>query len=266
LENISDGDGYFLPTWDNWERFNAYFRCLKSQCYPPSSLVSFTNLHHGMELNCKPFNFVNQHLNYCVAVHQEKTSSSLGANKIKTQNGIYKVSDCMDFFLGTGNSSSGDGWCGLEIEPKQFLREIHQYKFVHTSQLSLDDIKNERQKAADENDLFLLFTIDTKQWSPTELPENTGIVSQPNFKQYYGPFAGRVYLMTTKPLNLDINTLHYHQLKYFPGIGDKRATTIVEERRINGPYESIEDLQRRTKIPLKLIKSFKVRREKEVDF
>jgi competence ComEA-like helix-hairpin-helix protein len=49
-----------------------------------------------------------------------------------------------------------------------------------------------------------------------------------------------------KPIKLliDLNSADPHTLELLPSIGPKIAERIVEDRELNGPYESIEDLDR----------------------
>lgn len=43
---------------------------------------------------------------------------------------------------------------------------------------------------------------------------------------------------------VDINSANEHELRLLPGIGEVMARKIVEDRDANGPFQSIEDLER----------------------
>lgn len=43
---------------------------------------------------------------------------------------------------------------------------------------------------------------------------------------------------------IDLNHADIHLLQLLPGIGPRRAEAIVTDRRIRGPFETLEDLQR----------------------
>jgi len=44
----------YYNVWQNWERFNSMYRCLKSVVFNGMELL-FSTLHNGMMLNCDPF-------------------------------------------------------------------------------------------------------------------------------------------------------------------------------------------------------------------
>ena len=48
----------------------------------------------------------------------------------------------------------------------------------------------------------------------------------------------------TAPAKLDLNTADLAQLMSLPGIGEKRARDILEDRQANGPFRWPEDLTR----------------------
>lgn len=48
--------------------------------------------------------------------------------------------------------------------------------------------------------------------------------------------------VTPPPTLVNINTADAFKLEWLPGIGPAKARAIVEHRRANGPFESIDDL------------------------
>ena len=45
-------------------------------------------------------------------------------------------------------------------------------------------------------------------------------------------------------IRVDINSAGPHELTLLPGIGDKTARLIVEDREKNGPFKAVDDLSR----------------------
>jgi len=57
---------------------------------------------------------------------------------------------------------------------------------------------------------------------------------------YVGPAAGRSW----PDMRLDVNSATDVELNALPGIGPRLAERVAADREANGPFESIEDLQR----------------------
>jgi hypothetical protein len=89
------------------------------------------------------------------------------------------------FILNAPNAPYGDAFCGLDTAE---INEVHQYKFYKKNFLNRNSFVSERQKAASTEDFFLLIT--TCKFRET-LPKNSGIVHAENWRDYFGPFAGR---------------------------------------------------------------------------
>ncbi|MFH1038957.1 MAG: helix-hairpin-helix domain-containing protein [PVC group bacterium] len=56
-----------------------------------------------------------------------------------------------------------------------------------------------------------------------------------------GGLAGEI----TAQERVNVNTAGNRELQSLPGIGPKIADKFIAERQVNGPYRSLEDLQRR---------------------
>ena len=97
-----------------------------------------------------------------------------------------------------------------------------------------------------------MFSIDKRQWNESDLPDNSGIVTLANFKEYYGPFARRAFFITSQVLNLDPNEAAYSDLVQVPKIGEKKANKILKQRNINN-FADIEDCHARTGIGLPIL-------------
>jgi len=250
IQDKLQGSEYFLPTWNQWELFNAYFRSVKSTVFKGQQ-VNFQELYHGALLNCETFQVTVTELDFAKASRQYSTKSG-EADQIQTERGTFCVSSCSHFFINCSNAKAGDGWCGLQCNPPR--REIHQYKLVKDN-ISKVQFKNERKKAAGDEDIFLLFSIYQNKFEMSDLPKNSGIVYLDNFQSYYGPFAGRAFLITgTSSLFFrpNANTAPRAQLEAVSGIGTKRAEIILEERK-KKQFVNLEDCIARTKISQKYL-------------
>jgi hypothetical protein len=150
-------------------------------------------------------------------------------------------------------ASAPYGDCFLSLDSSNASNEVHQYKkYSDKTPLSQQDYMNERQKAASNQDFFLLFT--TKECN-IELPDNSGIVDKKVWKDYFGPFSGRAFVFADEgPLN--INTASRTQLQLIEGIGKAYANTIIEKRK-HCVFDSIEIAHEKTQIPEKFLKKFK---------
>eukprot|EP01124_Arcella_intermedia_P005550 TRINITY_DN13286_c0_g2_i1.p1 TRINITY_DN13286_c0_g2~~TRINITY_DN13286_c0_g2_i1.p1 ORF type:complete len:174 (+),score=22.84 TRINITY_DN13286_c0_g2_i1:646-1167(+) len=168
---------------------------------------------------------------------------------MKCEDGTYRVSDGNHFFIGVGNSSSADGWCQLKLSDNTQIRETHQYKYLRDGTLNDTTFASERKKAANPQDLFIMFSVYNETLS---LPPLSGLVCQRNYQEYYGPFAGRVFWLTQYSQIFSINTAKRSQLEMIPGIGERRATLIIDHR----PFKNLKDCVERTGISPKYLTSF----------
>jgi len=77
-EHLSIGDKT-LPagslSWENFERFNAFFRCIKSSTLNEGELTKISEIHYGARLN-GDVEFRNHHLRLDTASRQEDTRST----------------------------------------------------------------------------------------------------------------------------------------------------------------------------------------------
>src|SRR5215469_10700057 len=77
-EHLSIGDKT-LPagslSWENFERFNAFFRCIKSSTLNEGELTKISEIHYGARLN-GDVEFRNHHLRLDAASRREDTRST----------------------------------------------------------------------------------------------------------------------------------------------------------------------------------------------
>lgn len=245
----------FGPYWQEWELFNANFRCFKSVVFEGQKL-KFSDLHKGAMLNLKEDLDINdKQLKLVYASRQYETKSGAKDTIIKHQYGEASISECKYFVLNAPNAEAGDAWCGLEtcppLDPPP--REVHQYKLRKGPKLTSDTFKEEREKAAQSNDMFMLFTQLHFAGEPSDLPRNSGLVFFSNFSTYYGPYAGRAFFVANTPPP-DPNTASRFHLESVNGIGDSRSTLLINHREKDGHFTSLEDCHKRTGIPVVILK------------
>jgi len=229
------------PFWQEWEVFNALFRCLKSVVYD-GAIIWFNEFHHMVfPVGFKDFKVKVTRLELVQASQQYDTKSTARAS-IVHELGHISGQSYNHFIINDYAASGGDGWCVLDCLDKEERNEVHQYKLTPTMKL-----ENERVKATAEKDILLLFS---NSCSPPSmpLPANTAIVSTKNYKEYYGPFAGRAFFLAniTAP---NANKATRTRLKLVSGIGEAYANLIVENR----PFKGIEDCLLKTKIPYNIL-------------
>ena len=101
--------------------------------------------------------------------------------------------DCDDIVVNGSGSPAGDVFVGLEVvgEPSP-VNEVGQCNLYNDRKLDLKLFKEERAKAANETDLFMVFTS-MQNPDIVELPRRSGIVDGEHWDEYFGPFAGRTY-------------------------------------------------------------------------
>jgi len=95
----------------------------------------------------------------------------------------------------------------------------------------------------------LLITT-SKFQEETTLPENSGIVHSGNWRDYFGPFAGRMFLGPDDN-TFDINSASLSLLQFV--VTSESANEIAKKR----PFASIEDAARKTQIPEHCLKRFR---------
>jgi len=239
---------YFLPSWQQWEVFNASFRCLKSIAFNGQT-TRISTLHSGAKFDesFHDFGIYSTPLSLVQASRQYGSKSG-GPDEILHEKGRTLVSECKDFILNAAGAPAGDGWCGFRstVKGSTLHREVHQYKFVVDDALTEELLESERNKAAAIDDVFLMFT--THDSFNGKIPRNSGIVCKSNFLDYYGIFAGRVFYMLNTLLP-DPNTASRFQLETVEGIGPAFASRIIDNR----PYQSLEQCHNKTKIPLTIL-------------
>ncbi|RHZ69343.1 hypothetical protein Glove_284g6 [Diversispora epigaea] len=238
-------------SWQNFEHFNASFRCLKSRMLNEGEITSISEIYHGANLN-GDICFKNHHLQLDTASQQVDTRSTINNSEqwyIKCEHDTIDVRKCMHCIINEVSAPHGDVFLGLDIPGG--ANEIHQYKLLNiNSTFTQKNYNDERKKSASKDDYFILIT--TKDNLNIELPYNSGIVYKQNWNTYFGPFAGRAFIFAVES-PLDINTVGCTQLELVSQVGKIRAEQIITKR----PFHNIQDAMNKTGIPEKILKRFK---------
>ena len=113
-----------------------------------------------------------------------------------------------------------------------------QMKNFAVQQLTEKLFNDEHAKANAKDHFFIAITTgnaakDLK--SGCGLPDSTAIVDKSNYREYFGPFAFRMF-----DTHIDLNTSSSVTLRLIEGVGHKIANTIVKCR----PYKAPEDLEK----------------------
>jgi len=194
----------------------------------------------------------------CSLVAVEQASVQLNTRalpgRLHCESGNFPFPETADrLFLNGASSPSGDAFCALRIVGGGLLLEVHQYKLYAQEKLTAALMEDERAKAANDSDAFLMFsTFDDVD--PDDIPPSTGVVVKRNFDDYYGPFAGRAFWLANLP-QPKINEAQRSFLLSLKGIGPAYANRILEERQ-RLPFADAEDCYQRTKIPREALKGF----------
>jgi hypothetical protein len=234
-------------TWQNFEIFNANFRCLKSRMINEGEIVSISEIHRGAKLN-GDIKYTNHHLHLDISSRQIDTRSTQTNSKqwyIECEHNTIDIRKCTHCIINKISALYGDALIGLDLPGSK--NEVHQYKLLNDK--STFDYSEERNKSASKKDFFMLIT--TKDLD-INLPQNSGFVNKQNWEQYFGPFSGRSFVFAVEgPPN--INTATRAQLQLTSQVGRIRAEEIMKKR----PFKDVQDAKKKTNIPEKILKRFK---------
>lgn len=162
------------------------------------------------------------------------------------ESGVIDPSKCEHVILSAPGSQSGDCFCCV----KEVLGD-GQYRTVSyalsckkvSSSRSIDEYREELDKAADPSDLFIEFTTSNYSFDAGELPSaRTGYVCEDNVKSYFGPFSGRAFFAKqTIPKVCFLKATHSH-IESQRLIGPATATLILKARAKGQTYRNCSDL------------------------
>jgi len=220
---------------------------LKSYLYQGQT-ISMGQLHAGALLGSdfqKTKVMVKPLQNLYHAKHRCVTKSLRQGNIQLNPDGVVNVMDCTSFILNAPGASAADGFCGLQLtDPAVKVLELHQNKHIK-KKITPELFKEEYDKAALEEDFFIIFSTSATNIMPADFPsQRAALVCKGNFTDYFGPFAGRAFYQG----KICINDATRLQLQAAHGIGPVKADKILAERISSGPFKSRDDFQTRCKL------------------
>ncbi|KAI9240171.1 MAG: hypothetical protein BYD32DRAFT_459061 [Podila humilis] len=224
--------------WQHFEHFVVTFHCLKSRVLEDHKPTTISAIHTGARLH-GDINFTNHHLKLAISSQHvdTKSTSHQPHSTIRCEHETLSVHKGEHCIINAPSAPYGDSFIGLDA--RSFCTEVHQCKLIANGQGI--DYHTERKKAASNRDFFMLFT--SKDRLDVELPPHSGVVDGSNWKLYFGPFAGRVFVFATTGA-LDINLVPLKYLKQMRGVDERKAGLIIQERD-KRRFDSLEDATQR---------------------
>lgn len=214
------------PSWDSFEILMTQIRRIKSLMFSEGQTITIGDVHRGglMTKATKQITFVNHQLDIGIAAKQIQTKTTAENTKswpIKIENSKeidlrhHKV-----ILLNAASASAGDAVLSLELCPSGSCNEVHQLKSVKSG--SHCKFHQERDKAASPEDIFILVStaripsvnVNGSNYEEN-IPTRSILVVPDNWEPYFGPYAGRLYLVA-------------NQLKAKQAGGKRRRTDGVE--------------------------------------
>ncbi|CAG8578879.1 10620_t:CDS:2 [Ambispora gerdemannii] len=230
-----------LQFWQHFENFIASIRVLKSRIFDDGAYLSLEEFHHGAKHTFNNTEIYNQHLQLEKAIVMQCEEGPVD------KTGKYCI-------INASNAAAGDCFIpGMHLRRKSkdyCSTEVHQCKLLKNSSVNQITYEEERQKTANKEDIFILYTSGK---SEVDLPKLSAIVDRDCWDAYFGPFAGRTFHYA-KMMPLNANKATFTQLTGVKGIGTVRANELIRNR----PFENLDDCVRKTNIPRNIVESFSI--------
>jgi hypothetical protein len=256
----NDGDPTIPPGcqfWQHFEHFIASFRVLKSKVFEINKEIKLEDIHAGAKHNFGTVTIKNIPLSLEKSTQQHSTKSSdYSVNKTVTcKRGDDQINiDLTDASVCIINGSSapaGDSFCPIYFaNSPQLHTESHQCKCLKSKTVNKTTFNEEREKACDNDDIFILYTCGRS--NVESLSPLSAIVDCDCWKPYFGPFVGRAFHLV-KSDKFNANSCTISELTSNYGIGPKRALELESHR----PYNDLEDCFNKTKIPRQFLINFR---------
>jgi hypothetical protein len=153
---------------------------------------------------------VNRHLKFAEAAKRYKTKSTTRehgnawiSEDVETKNcGTLNANAQLSYVISNAaGAKAGDFFISIETPAKRFrnrkgsqgdiVREVGRCKVIQ-DHLTKTMYNHERNKAARQDDIFILYTH-TKSYD-FKLPDRSGLVDESCWDSYFGPLAGRAFI------------------------------------------------------------------------
>ncbi|CAI2182777.1 11195_t:CDS:2, partial [Funneliformis geosporum] len=256
----NDGDPTIPPGcqfWQHFEHFIASFRVLKSNVFGIDEEIKLQDIHAGAKYNFGTSTIRNIPLSLAKATRQQSTkSSAYSANKTVTcKRGNDQINinleDASACIINGSSAPAGDSFCPIYFANSSQLHiESQQCKCLKSTMVNQAMFNEERKKACDNNDIFILYTCGRS--NVESLSPLSAIVDRDCWKPYFGPFVGRAFLLVEND-KFNANNCTITQLTSVFGIGIKRAKLLESMR----PYDDLEDCFNKTGIFRKFLINFR---------
>jgi len=212
--------------WQSFEVFCCLFRILRSLGFEDGQEVPLKLLYSGCKLrDDQETMVVNRHLDFARAAYRygtdsiaEKAATTHGARSAEEvdtrHSGTLNADDQLShIILNAASAPAGDFFNSIETSaqrsPKRkgsqgnIVREVGQCKLIQKGKLTQDMYDAEREKSAGPDDIFMLYTK-TKISDDFALPDRSGLVDASCWDSYFGPFAGRAYMVSRCAVPKDV--------------------------------------------------------------
>jgi DNA uptake protein ComE-like DNA-binding protein len=237
-------------TFEATEVVTGRLRVLKSQLFAGQEL-SWQDVHRGArfggEGGAPTIRSVAMEL--ARADHREATAGALAHSRVAVRDGdSVDVSAGRHVIINAKGAKAGDVFASLNVVPAGTVREVLQLKLKEKAKTPVTAVEYaaEEKKAVSPDDCFLLITS-----GRCELPRNAsarrGVVDASNYRDYYGPFAGRVFAVVP-----NINTSPRSVLEGVPRVGLASAQKILQHR----PFKDAHDAAAKTKLNIDILREF----------
>ncbi|GBC05018.1 hypothetical protein RclHR1_00060031 [Rhizophagus clarus] len=257
-ENQAKEDQIIPPGYEYWihfEHFVSSFRVIKSHIFEKNKQIKLEKIHAGAKHNFGTAAINNIPLEK--TVHRENTKSqdySVNKKLICKSHDDYgdrkeidldNVSACI---INGTSSSYGNSFCPIHfIDSSQQLHiESHQCKYLKSNTVNQEMFDEEYRKTTSSDDVFILYTRGFSNIK--NLPPLSAIVDLDCWNSYFGPFAGRAFMLThNEPLNA--NDAKFFELTSVNRISEKCGRILMSKR----PFKDLEDCHQKTKIPRNIL-------------
>ena len=185
-------------SWADFECLMVKLRKTKSHIFEDGSYITLGDIHHGalMANDTKSICLRNHHLSDDIASHQiiSKTIASNHADWVinTTKFGRINLQEHRHIIRNATGAPAADALISLETNPVR--NECLQFKNTRRP----SNFHLEREKAAAPGDIFVFITTSSVPSLQVNgiynVPPGCVVVTEENWKDYFGPYAGRSYL------------------------------------------------------------------------
>ncbi|KAE8984872.1 hypothetical protein PR003_g20167 [Phytophthora rubi] len=228
---VADFDEHLTRTmlgWPRFEEFVAFYRRVKSMVYWGTP-VKLSTFHSGARFGPIHCILINELQPRTIEESTSQQVSRSGSGD-STRHDVVDVSEMGTIVINGASASAGDIFTRIQLTTAKkeiVCNEVIRCKLMQKNKkVDKTRYEDEKAKAVNDTDVFLLITSSDDVAEPFDLPERCGLVSKGEFDRYFGPFASRGHRSLQEPPN--INT---HELSLVDGVGAATAEKVIDGRR-----------------------------------